>query len=362
MVIERIEDKRIRSITTIKPPIELRQAIVNESVGLVEKTRQDILDILYGRDTRRLLAVVGPCSIHDPVEALEYAHRLIGLRNQLEDDLIIVAREYFEKPRTTRGWPGLVYDPNLNGSAEGGNGLAVSRKILADVNKLGLPCAVEFMDPDTPQYLGDLVSWVAIGARTVASPPHRKLASGLSMPVGFKNFVDGNVQLAVDAMVTARDSHTIFGINLYGILSEIATTGNPDTHIVLRGGSNGTNYDTDSVTTAVNLIRKSGLLTESGRPIMIDCSHDNTINGNAKDFRLQTTICDDVAEQFRAGQSRIMGVMIESNLVEGQQKVVEGQPLKWGMSTTDGCIGWEETERLLVSFARKIRLARYAVA
>lgn len=353
-----IEDTNLESIKPIKSPKELKEAIPNGSTDLITKTRQDIRDILHGRDTKRLLMNVGPCSTHDPRIAVEYAQRLVVLRNQLEDELVIVKRTYFEKPRTTVGWTGLVYDPHLDGSSDAGTGLAVSRQLLADVNNLGLPCAVEFLDPNTPQYFADLVSWAAIGARTIESQVHRQLASGLSMPVGFKNSTEGNVKVAIDAMVTATGSHTFFGINTNGQVSVVKTTGNPDTHIVLRGGSKGINYDEASINYAVDLIRERRLLTESNRPIMIDCSHGNS----AKDYRRQSNVLENVLEQFVSGQLKIMGLMIESNLQEGQQNWVMGKQLKYGVSITDACIGWEETKRLLLYSARKIQPTRYVLA
>lgn len=353
-----IEDTNLISITPIKSPTQLKAEIVNRCPDLVAKTRQDIRDILQGRDTKRLLIITGPCSIHDPLMALEYAQRLGDLKSQMEDELVIVMRTYFEKPRTTVGWTGLVYDPHLDGSSNASEGLAISRQVLADVNGSGLPCAVEFLDPITPQYFADLVSWAAIGARTIESQTHRQLASGLSMPIGFKNSTEGNSKVAIDAMETAANSHTFFGTNKQGRAAVMTTTGNPDTHIVLRGSCKGTNYDETSINDTINLIRERGLLTESSRPIMIDCSHGNS----AKNFRRQSKVVENILEQIQSGQHRIMGIMLESNLCEDQQTWVAGQQLKYGVSITDACIGWEETERLLLDSARAIQPKGYAVA
>lgn len=350
-----IEDTNLSSIISIKPPIQLKAEIVNHNTDLIVKTRQDIRDILHGRDTKRLLMIAGPCSIHDPRTASEYAQRLGDLKSQVEDELVIVMRTYFEKPRTTVGWTGLVYDPHLDGSSDAGTGLAVSRQLLADINDLGLPCAVEFLDPNTPQYFADLVSWAAIGARTTESQIHRQLASGLSMPVGFKNSTEGNSKVAIDAMVAATSNHTFFGIDTYGRVAVVKTTGNPDAHIVLRGSNKGTNYDETSIRDTVNLIQERGLLTESSRPIMIDCSHGNS----AKDYRRQSKVVEHVLEQMQTGRHRIMGVMIESNLHESQQNWVVGEQLKHGVSITDACIGWEETERLILYSARTIQPKTY---
>lgn len=351
-----IINTRIASIRSIEAPIQLKERIVSHSEDLVVKTRQEISDVLHGRDTRRLVMIVGPCSMHDPEQATEYAEKLVKVKKQVEDDLIIVMRTYSEKPRTTVGWKGLAYDP-LNGSAEPGAGLAITRQILVDVNNLGVPCAVELLDPLTPQYIDDLVSWAAIGARTTESQIHRQLASGLSSPVGFKNSTEGNIKIAVNAMEAAASSHQFYGINEYGQIAEVETIGNPDTHLVLRGSSKGINYDEASVQEALELILGRSLLAESSRPVMIDCSHDNS----EKDYTKQSVVAEKVLEQMQAGQRRIMGMMIESNLVEGQQKLVADKPLQYGVSITDACIGWEETERLLLKTARMIQPTRYVL-
>lgn len=355
---EKIYNTNIFSIEPIKPPSELTADIVNRSTDLILKTRQEIRDILHGQDTKRLLMIVGPCSIHDPRAAADYAEKLYRLKGHVEDELVVVMRTYFEKPRTTVGWTGLVYDPNLDGSSDADAGLALSRRVLADINGSGLPCAAEFLDPFTPQYLADLVSWAAIGARTTESQVHRQLASGLSVPVGFKNSTQGNSKVAVEAMVTATNPHTFFGIDASGQAAVVRTTGNPDTHVVLRGGSQGTNYDEASISDTVNLIQERGLLTECNRPIMIDCSHGNS----EKDHRRQLIVAEDVLKQVQSGQHRIMGIMIESNLQEGQQNWVAGKQLNYGTSITDACVGWEETKRLLLYYAQTIQPKRYVLA
>lgn len=352
-----LEDINIKAIEPIRSPFQLKADIPNRHPDLVARTRQDVRDILHGNDTKRLLVNIGPCSIHDQEAAMEYAQRLLSIRNQLAEELVIVMRAYPEKPRTTVGWTGLAYAPNLDGPSDGGSGVALSRQLLADINSLGVPCAVEFLDPYTPQYYADLVSWAAIGARTTESQTHRQLASGLSMPVGFKNSTEGNIKVAADAMVAAAHSHTFFSINVYGQLSSVTTTGNPDTHIVLRGSDGGTNYDEESIKEAIKLVQESGLLTKLSRPIMVDCSHGNS----AKDHKRQPSVAEKVLEQFHSGQRQIMGIMVESNLKAGKQKLVADKPLEYGVSITDGCIGWEETEQLLINIARAIRPAIHAV-
>lgn len=353
-----IVNTRIASITPIESPIELKRRIPNNNLGLVVNTRQEISDIVHGQDKNRLLMVVGPCSILDPEEALEYAKKLANIRKQLGDEIVVVMRTYVEKPRTTNGWKGIAYAPNLNGPSKAGAGLEVSRRILVDVNNLGVPCGVETLDLLSPQYLDDSVAWTAVGARTTESQTHRQLISGVSSPVGFKNSTDGNIRIAVDAMEAAAASHLFYSINDYGQIAEVETLGNSDTHIVLRGSTKGTNYGEASVQEALGLISERGLLTESNRPIMIDCSHGNS----EKDHTKQLSVAENVLEQFQSGQRRIMGVMVESNLEAGQQKFVAGKELKRGVSITDACIGWEETEKLFFYVARMIYPKRYVLA
>ncbi len=352
-----IENAHIISVKPIEPPTKLKADIPNDSNDLIAKTRQEIRDILHGRDTNRLLVVVGPCSIHDPEAAIEYAQRLNSLRSRLENEMVIVMRTYFEKPRTTVGWTGMVQNPDLDGSSNASTGLLISRQLLSDVNRSGLPCATEFLDPITPQYLADLVSWAAIGARTVESQIHRQLASGLSMPVGFKNSTEGNIIVAVDAMVAAANTHTFLGMDANGQAAIVETTGNPDAHIVLRGGRQGTNYDQASMDYTVSLIKDRNLLTETCRPVMIDCSHGNS----AKDYRRQSHVIENVLAQVQPGRHHILGFMLESNLREGRQDWVKGKQLEYGVSITDACIGWEETEHLLLDCALMIQPKRFVL-
>lgn len=353
-----LEDRNISSIEPIKSPFQLKKEIPNHSANLVSKTRQEISNILHGRDTRRLVMIVGPCSIHDPKPAIEYAQKLLQLKSQLEDDLVIVMRTYFEKPRTTVGWTGLAYEPLSDESKDGITGVATARQLLADINSLGLPCAVEILDPITPQYYGDFFSWGSVGARTPASSPHRKIVSGLSMPVGFKNSAEGSIKVAAEAMITASEKHIFFGINDYGLAAVVRTLGNRDTHVVLRGSDKGTNYDAASVNKALEFIDGINLLEESSRPIMIDSSHGNS----TKNYKRQSVVVSNVLEQIQSGQRRIMGIMIESNLYEGQQGFTAGQDLIYGVSITDGCIGWEETERLVLNSARMMQPKKYVMA
>ena len=308
------------------------------SLGTVEESRRVIREILDGRD-HRLLVVVGPCSIHDPKAALEYARRLKKLADRVADRLFVVMRVYFEKPRTTIGWKGLINDPHMDDSFHVEKGLTLARKLLIDVTKLGLPTATEALDPITPQYISELVSWYAIGARTIESQTHREMASGLSTPIGFKNGTDGNVQVAIDAMRSALTPHHFLGMDSDGRVSVYKTAGNPYSHVVLRGGKR-PNYDARSVNACANALRKAGLRAK----VMIDCSHGNS----NKDHARQPLVFADVLRQVRRGGSPIAGVMIESNLFEGNQPL-DGGALKYGVSVTDKCLGWAETERLLLS-------------
>jgi 3-deoxy-7-phosphoheptulonate synthase len=301
--------------------------------------RRAISEILHQRDPR-LLVVLGPCSIHDPKGALEYAQRLNTLRQELADKLCIVMRVYFEKPRTTVGWKGLIYDPHLNGSDDIQTGLHQARELLLQINQLGLPAATEFLDPVVPQYIADLVSWAAIGARTTESQTHRQMASGLSMPVGFKNGTDGSLQVAIDAMQSAMRPHSFLGIDPDGFTSIIRTTGNPHGHVVLRGGRLRTNYDADSIKDAAECLSKAKLA-----PIlMVDCSHANSGKLHAR----QEEVWNSLIQQRRAGSPPLIGAMLESNLHEGSQSIPQNlAELRYGVSVTDACLGWEVTERML---------------
>jgi 3-deoxy-7-phosphoheptulonate synthase len=298
--------------------------------------------------------VLGPCSIHDADAAREYAQRLARLKASVRDTMLLVMRVYFEKPRTTVGWKGLINDPALDGSQDINRGLREARHILRLVSELGLPCATEFLDPIVPQYTADLISWAAIGARTTESQTHREMASGLSMPVGFKNGTDGELQTALDAMVSARSPHAFLGLDQRGHTAIVRTRGNPDVHLVLRGGSGKPNYSPAHIAfTKVSLGASA-----SRRLIMVDCSHGNS----GKDYRRQPEVFQALLSQVLAGESAILGLMLESHLNEGSQKLVAGAPLRHGVSVTDGCIGWETTEALLLEAHRALAEKRQRAA
>ena len=305
----------------------------------VVASRETISAILKQTDPR-LLVVIGPCSIHDPKGALDYATRLNALRKELEDQFLIVMRVYFEKPRTTVGWKGLIYDPHLDGSDNIQAGLKQARELLLQITGMGLPAATEFLDPVVPQYIADLVSWAAIGARTTESQTHRQMASGLSMPVGFKNGTDGGLQIAIDAMQSAMRPHSFLGIDQDGYTCMVRTTGNPDGHVVLRGGRLNTNFDAESIREAAASLQKAGLPPA----LMVDCSHANSLKQHAK----QEEVWRSLIEQRAAGSKPITGVMIESNLAEGSQSIPQNlADLRYGVSVTDACLGWDVTERAL---------------
>ena len=297
------------------------------------------------------MVIVGPCSIHDPKAAVEYAKRLAPLKRELSEDLLVIMRVYFEKPRTTVGWKGLINDPGLDGSFEINKGLRVGRELLLKINDIGVPAGVEFLDVVTPQYLADLVSWGAIGARTTESQIHRELASGLSCPVGFKNGTDGNLKIAVDAMRAAQHEHCFIAYTQAGHSAIFTTTGNEDTHVILRGGKE-PNFDAKSVAAASEDLRGAGLADN----VMVDFSHANS----RKQHKLQREVCTDVCTQVANGTKAIIGVMIESHLEPGRQDQVEGQPLKYGQSITDACIGWEDTVAVLIQLAEASRTRRTA--
>lgn len=333
-------------------PRKIREAhpVTPEIEALVVRTREAIRDILHGRDSSRLVVVVGPCSVHDPDAALEYARRLKVVADRTDDALVVVMRTYFEKPRTTVGWKGLINDPHLDGTCEISEGLDRARALLVEVNGLGLPCASEVLDPVTPQYVADLISWAAVGARTTESQTHREMASGLSMPIGFKNGTDGRLESAKNALISARSSHSFLGINADGLTSVVKTTGNPDGHVVLRGGRDGTNYGAGPIGDAVELVADS----EAARPVMVDTSHDNS----GKDHTRQAEVCREVLRTFADGQSALCGLLIESNLEPGKQSWKPDVELKYGVSITDACIGWDETETLLDEIAESVRRGR----
>ncbi len=343
------DDLRIREFKPLVTPAELIAEFPcgEQMSATVTQARQAIHALLHGRDDR-LAVVIGPCSIHDPDAAMEYAQRLRPLRDTLGDALEIVMRVYFEKPRTTIGWKGLINDPDLDGSFNINKGLRLARKLLCDINALGLPAGCEYLDTTTPQYLSDLVAWGAIGARTTESQVHREMASGLSCPVGFKNGTDGNVKIAVDAVHAASHPHHFLAVTKDGRSAVAATTGNPDGHIILRGGKT-PNYDAESVDAACAMLEGAGL-----RPcVMIDASHANS----GKKPENQPKVVDAIAAQIEGGDTRIVGVMVESHLVAGRQDLGKG-PLTYGQSITDGCIGWETSVEVLERLAEAVRARR----
>jgi 3-deoxy-7-phosphoheptulonate synthase len=340
------QNLRITEFAPLVTPRQLEDEMpaTPEIRQLVQESRQAIAAMLQGEGRQRLVVIVGPCSIHDPDAAVEYAQRLKRVADATAGQLLVVMRTYFEKPRTVVGWKGLVSDPHLDGSCDIPAGLALARKILVAINGLGLPCATELLDTVVPHYLADMVTWAAIGARTTESQVHRQMASGLSMPVGFKNSTDGSLQNAVNAMLSARHPHAFLGINADGVSSVVKTTGNQDGHIVLRGGASGPNYHRADVAAAAAAV--AGLR----RGVIVDCSHDNS----AKDPSKQAAVFAEVLGNYAAGQQAILGVMLESNLLPGRQTWMQGAPLEYGVSITDACIGFAETERLLLEAARQL--------
>jgi 3-deoxy-7-phosphoheptulonate synthase len=341
------DNLRIKGIKELIAPDALIKElpITEKTSATVYHARREIKDILHGRDDR-LLVVAGPCSIHDVEAARAYAEKLAEARRRLSDRLLIVMRVYFEKPRTTVGWKGLINDPDLDDSFHINKGIHLARQLLVDLNQREVPAGVEFLDLITPQYLADLVAWGAIGARTTESQGHRELASGLSCPVGFKNGTGGSIKIAVDAVGAAHHPHHFLSLTKEGHSAIFATAGNEDTHVILRGGSNGPNYDSDSVAAAVALLEQAGL---PGK-LMIDCSHANS----RKQHKKQLEVGRDIAGQIAAGSNAIFGVMIESHLVEGTQKLTPGQPLTYGQSITDACLSWDDTGPLLEELANAV--------
>lgn len=345
-----IDNQHIIEIKALPSPraIKTKLPITDQAAALVVETREAIRRILHGEDRDRLLVVVGPCSIHDPEAAYEYAAKLKPVADSVRTRLLIVMRTYFEKPRTTVGWKGLINDPHLDGTCDIATGVELAREILLKINQSGLPCGTELLDPISPQYIADLISWAAIGARTTESQTHREMASGLSMPVGFKNGTEGSLQVAVNAMISAGTPHHFVGINADGQTAIIRTMGNPDRHIVLRGGGGKTNYEAEQVAQAETAVAGEGI----ARSIMIDCSHDNS----NKDHTRQSLVAHEVLRQFRDGHQTIMGFMLESNLNPGKQAWQEGVALQHGVSITDACLGWNETEHLLYEMAAAVTL------
>jgi 3-deoxy-7-phosphoheptulonate synthase len=321
--------------------------ITETATALVARTRDRIRNILRNED-HRLLVIVGPCSVHDVDAALEYGQKLAVLRQELAEDLEIIMRVYFEKPRTSIGWKGLINDPNLDDSYDINKGLHLARKLLLDLAELGLPAATELLDPITPQYIADIIAWTAIGARTTESQTHREMASGLSMPIGFKNNTDGSLQAAINAMLSASQPHHFLGINHHGLASIVSTTGNPDTHLVLRGGKSGPNYDAKHIDWAATELQRLNLNAR----VMVDCSHANAL----KDYNRQVDVLEAIAQQLHDGQRHLLGVMIESHLVAGNQSIPENLAnLVYGQSVTDPCVDIQTTASMLQHLAKAVR-------
>ncbi len=344
-----LEDRNLAGIEVLPSPAALKaeRPIQPEAAQLVLDTRDAVRDVLHGRDPHRHVVLAGPCSLHDPAAAIEYAERLVPVAREVSDDLIVLMRAYFEKPRTTIGWKGLVNDPRLDGSCQVAEGLAKARDLLLQINEVGLPCATEFLDPVTPQYLADGIAWAAIGARTTESQTHREMASGLSMPVGFKNGTDGNFMVAVEAMQAASHPHSFLGIRSDGTAAVVKTAGNPDAHVVLRGGRDLANHDRETVEAVTKRVAERGV----ARGVLVDCSHGNS----KKDPARQGDVLREVAAQIRDGAPGILGVMIESHLEPGRQDWEPGKALRHGVSITDGCIGFDETATLLRELAGAVR-------
>jgi 3-deoxy-7-phosphoheptulonate synthase len=345
------DDERIENIVPLPPPEHLIRFFPIQATPvekLITDTRRKLRDILRGKSDR-LLVVIGPCSIHDPAAAIAYAEKLFQERKKHQEELEVLMRVYFEKPRTTVGWKGLINDPYMNGSFRINEGLRIARDLLVRINQEGVPAGCEFLDVISPQYIGDLVSWGAIGARTTESQVHRELASGLSAPVGFKNGTDGNVRIAVDALLAARQKHHFLSVHKSGQVAIVETRGNDDCHIILRGGKH-PNYDAASVLAACEELARAKLAER----LMIDCSHANA----AKQFKRQAEVAQDIAARLAAGERRIVGVMVESNLVEGRQDLGGAKPLVFGQSVTDPCLGWEDSVALLGGLAEGVKRRR----
>ncbi len=346
-----IDDLRIKWTQVVLPPVFLEEEMptTETASATVYQSRHEICEILGGRD-RRLLVVCGPCSIHDAEAAREYAGLLKTAIAEFSQELRIIMRVYFEKPRTTVGWKGLINDPHLDQSYKINDGLRLARRLLLDLAEMGVPAGTEFLDMITPQYLAGLVSWGAIGARTTESQVHRQLVSGLSCPVGFKNATSGDVQIAIEAVLSASHPHTFLGHTKHGQSAIFVTTGNQDCHVILRGGRKTVNYTADAVALVCEQLQEAGLPLR----VVIDCSHANS----NKDHARQPVVCRDVARQIATGNKSIIGVMLESNLVAGAQKLVPGEPLMYGQSITDACMGWDETLELLAGLAKAVRAGR----
>jgi 3-deoxy-7-phosphoheptulonate synthase len=345
------DDVRIRHLRPLLPPAILMEELPAnaDACQVVAKGRREVAEILRGNDDR-LVVVVGPCSIHDPEAGLEYARHLRSVADKYRDDLCLVMRVYFEKPRTIVGWKGLINDPHLDDSYAINDGLRIARRFLLNVVQLGVPAGTEFLDPITPQFIADLVSWGAIGARTVESQVHRELASGLSMPVGFKNGTGGTIQIAIDAVRSAAQPHRFLSVTKEGVAAIVSTAGNAECHVILRGGAQGPNYSSEQVAAVAEKLKAAGAHAR----LLVDCSHANS----GKNFERQPEVLRDIARQVAEGSHAIFGIMLESFLVDGRQDHQQGKPLVFGQSITDACLGWERTEPLFAELAKAVRTRR----
>jgi 3-deoxy-7-phosphoheptulonate synthase len=346
-----IQDRSLIETSPLITPAALAAKLPTSerAAATVAAARREIRDVIHGREAKRLVVIVGPCSIHDPGAAVEYAERLRRVARSVGETVAITMRSYFEKPRTRAGWKGLINDPYLDDSCNIAVGIELARELLLELNEMGMPCASELLEPIAAPFMTDLLSWACIGARTSESQPHRQLASGLSMPVGLKNATCGGIEAAVNAMAAASHPHSFLGISAHGSQAVLRTRGNPDRHIVLRGGEGGPNFGPAHVAEAAALAASQGI----ARPVMVDCSHGNS----GKDPARQASVCREVLKQVRRGDRRIMGLMLESNLRAGRQSWERGAPLRRGVSITDGCMGWAETEDLLHEIAEAVEVS-----
>jgi 3-deoxy-7-phosphoheptulonate synthase len=347
-MINKTDDLRIINTQELISPKDIISQLSPSKSGIdtIIKTRSEIKDIL-DKKSKKFVIVVGPCSIHDVDAAKEYAHKLKNLKSVLSENSLLIMRAYFEKPRTVIGWKGLINDPDLDGSFKINKGIKIARQLLMDLSEMNIPCGHEFLDLVSPQYISDLISWGAIGARTTESQSHRELASGLSCPVGFKNGTDGSIQIAIDAMNAARNSHSFLSVTKEGKSAIFNTAGNNDCHIILRGGNKKANYSSKDVSESTGILENNGMKPN----IMIDASHANS----KKDYKKQSIVVDDVKQQISSGEKNIIGIMLESNLVEGNQKINSRDKLKYGQSITDSCIGWNETEEIILALDETLK-------
>ena len=347
-MINKTDDLRIINTQELISPKDIISQLSPSKSGIdtIIETRSEIKDIL-DKKSKKFVIVVGPCSIHDVDAAKEYAAKLKNLKSELSENILLIMRAYFEKPRTVIGWKGLINDPDLDGSFKINKGIKIARQLLMDLSEMNIPCGHEFLDLVSPQYISDLISWGAIGARTTESQSHRELASGLSCPVGFKNGTDGSIQIAIDAMNAARNSHSFLSVTKEGKSAIFNTAGNNDCHIILRGGNKKANYSSKDVSESTGILENNGMKPN----IMIDASHANS----KKDYKKQSIVVDDVKQQISSGEKNIIGIMLESNLVEGNQKINNREKLKYGQSITDSCIGWNETEEIILSLDETLK-------